>query len=134
MSMALDNATDRDGDIELVLDIGGPSADQYLRELNGWLAAEDELRGRQRLRRRTIATGDMGGLLEVLTVTLGSGGAGAVLATSLSTWLTQRRADVVVTVTSSDGRQVTVDVHRAADPVELIREVGNLVNPASSAP
>jgi hypothetical protein len=110
----------------LRLGIAGPDAEDALRDLNGWLANEDDLRGRLELRRKPISPGQLGGVLDVLAVTLSSGGAGAVLATSLTTWLTQRRADVSVTVTGPDDRKVTVDVHRAADPAEIIREVGKL--------
>ncbi|HEY4454676.1 MAG TPA: hypothetical protein VGN81_10240 [Pseudonocardiaceae bacterium] len=113
----------------LSLGIAGPEAQAALRDLSGWLASEDELRGRLELRRKPIVPGQLGGVLDVLTVALGSGGAGAVLGTSLSTWLIQRRADVSVTVTGPDGRKVTVDVHRAADPAEIIREVGKLAEP-----
>jgi hypothetical protein len=62
-------------------------------------------------------------------VTLGTGGAGVVLAQSLSTWLTQRRTDVTVTVKARDGREVSVDVRRARDPQAVIREVASLVEP-----
>ncbi|MEU3777368.1 hypothetical protein AB0F11_30030 [Streptomyces sp. NPDC032472] len=45
---------------------------------------------------------------------LSSGSAGAVLVRSLTTWLTQRRADVKVTVTAAGGRRVSVDVRRTS--------------------
>ncbi|MBC2864486.1 hypothetical protein H1R13_05595 [Streptomyces mexicanus] len=70
----------------------------------------------------------MGGVLDVLVVALGSGGAGAVLAQSLATWLAGRRADITVTVRSPEGREVTVDVRRAADPQAVVREVTSLLD------
>lgn len=61
-------------------------------------------------------------MLDVLVVALGSGGAGAVLATSVSTWLSQpRRADVKLTVTAEDGRHIGLDARRVRNPVVLHR-------------
>lgn len=115
---------------ELRLRIAGEDAEQHLRALYGWLRREDELRGQVELRNRPIVPGQMGGVLDVLAVALGSGGAGAVLARSLSTWLTQTRADVTVTVTTTaTSREVKVDTRRARDPLAVIREVKELVEP-----
>ncbi|WP_328306732.1 hypothetical protein OG432_01075 [Streptomyces sp. NBC_00442] len=99
-----------------------------LRSLGDWLRHEDELRGHLRLDRASrAAPGEMGGVLDVLSIALGSGGAGAVLARSLTTWLTHRHADVKVTVTAPDGRSVEVEAHLLHDDVPgLIREIGRL--------
>jgi hypothetical protein len=70
----------------------------------------------------------MGGALDVLVVALGSGGAGAVLAQTLVAWLSGRRADVTVTVREPDGREVIVDVRRAADPHAVVGEVTALLD------
>ncbi|MEU9239388.1 hypothetical protein [Streptomyces shenzhenensis] len=101
-----------------------------LQSLLDWLRLEDELRGRLRLESSGSGTGgEMGGLLDVLTIAMGSGGAGAVLARSLSTWLTHRHADVKVTVRRPDGRSVEVDAHLLQDDVPgLIREIRQLVD------
>lgn len=56
-------------------------------------------------------------------VSLGSDGAGAVPARSLTTWLVQRRADVKVTVQAPSGSRVEVDFKRASDPEQVIAEV-----------
>jgi Effector Associated Constant Component 1 len=79
-----------------------------LRPLLDWLRHEDILRDRVRTAHAPVRPGEMGvGMLDVLAVALGSGGAGAALATSVSTWLSQpRRADVTLTVTAKDGRRV----------------------------
>ncbi|OIJ68436.1 hypothetical protein WN71_008435 [Streptomyces mangrovisoli] len=45
----------------------------------------------------------------MLTVLLGSGGASAVLARSLTVWLQTRRSDVKITVSTPDGNSVTVE-------------------------
>jgi Effector Associated Constant Component 1 len=66
----------------------------------------------------------MGALDAALVVALGSGGAGAVLATSVQAWLSQpRRADVTLTVTAEDGRHIELDARRVRDPAVLLREV-----------
>ncbi|MFJ1562297.1 effector-associated constant component EACC1 [Streptomyces mirabilis] len=97
-----------------------------LRSLLDWLHHEDELRGRVVLERAAPRSGEMGGLVDALVVALGSGGAGAVLARSLSTWLWQRRSDLKITITS-DGRTIELDAQRVPDVQALIREVGGLL-------
>jgi len=94
--------------------------------LFGWLAREDALRNGVRLRAEPPGPGTMGAVVDVLTVALGSGGAGVALVRSLCTWLTLRRVDVTITIETSDGRKVQVDVKRARDPDAVIREVAAL--------
>ncbi|WP_157857969.1 effector-associated constant component EACC1 [Streptomyces durhamensis] len=106
----------------------GEDAETHLVSLRDWLAAEEALRGRVELPARTPRPGQMGAALDVLAVALGSGGAGAVLARSLSTWLVQRRADVTVHLSRSDGREVTVEVRRTSDPQAVIGAVGQLLD------
>ena len=113
------NADDRSWRIEV------PADDLFL--LRDWLAAEDPLRGGVTPLRSNPNPGEMGGAVEVLTVALGSGGAGAVLARSLCTWLVQRRADVTIIITAPSGGQVWVDVKRARNPESVIREVSTLL-------
>ncbi|MGH3426526.1 MAG: effector-associated constant component EACC1 [Pseudonocardiaceae bacterium] len=104
-----------------------------LRSLLDWLRHEDALRGRVRTGHAPVRPGEMGGVLEVLEVALGSGGAGAVLAGSVSTWLSQpRRADVTLTVTAEDGRHIELDAHRVRDPAALLREVERLLRKEDS--
>ncbi|MGW3999704.1 effector-associated constant component EACC1 [Amycolatopsis sp. NPDC004772] len=116
-------------DTELRLRITGEDSETRLRALHRWLGREDDLRGRVALRNRPVAPGEMGGVADVLTVALGSGGAAAVLvhaiSRSVSTWLTQSRSDVTVTMTTTTGtetREITVDARRARDPEAVIRE------------
>jgi hypothetical protein len=101
-----------------------------LQSLLDWLRLEDELRGRLRLEPSSDDIGgEMGGLFDVLTIAMGSGGAGAVLARSLSTWLTHRHADVKVTVKGPGGRTVEVDAHLVQGDVPgLMREIRQLVD------
>jgi Effector Associated Constant Component 1 len=95
-----------------------------LQSLLDWLRQEDILRGRVRTVQTPVRPGEMGALDAALVVALGSGGAGAVLAASVSTWLSQpRRADVTLTVTAEDGRHIELDARRVRDPAVLLREV-----------
>ncbi|MEC3974290.1 effector-associated constant component EACC1 [Amycolatopsis sp. H20-H5] len=111
-------------DAELHVSLHGDDAE---RQLRGWLVREDELRGCLEWRDMPIRHGHMSGVVDMLVVTLG--GAGAVLAQSLSTWLTQRHADITVTVKAPYGREVIVNVRRARDPETVIREVKALIAP-----
>ena len=99
--------------------------------LTDWLGNEETLRGRVRPVRQVPEPGQMGTMVDVLTVALGTGGAGVALVRSLCTWLTQRRADVTVIIKAPDGRRVQVDVRRARDPESLIREVASLIGGGS---
>lgn len=105
-----------------------------LRSLLDWLRHENTLRGRVCTAHAPVRPGEMGsGVLDVLVVALGSGGAGAALATSVSTWLSQpRRADVKLTMTAEDGRHIELDARRVCDPAVLLREVERLLRTESS--
>lgn len=119
--------TDQAPSRELRLWASGSAGDDALRALYAWLAHEDELRGRVKPRTHSLAEGDMGGAVELLAVALGSGGACAVLVQSVCTWLSQRQPDITVTVKAADGREVTIDVRRAEDPMAVVREVERLI-------
>ncbi|MEV0600247.1 hypothetical protein AB0I82_13240 [Streptomyces sp. NPDC050315] len=114
---------------EVTLAVQSADPERHLRALRDWLAREDAFRGRLRLLDRPVRDGEMGGVLDVLAVSLGSGGAGALLVQALSAWLGQRGADVSVTVTAPDGREVTIDVRRTQDPLAVVREVERLTAP-----
>ncbi|MGK5546688.1 effector-associated constant component EACC1 [Streptomyces sp. URMC 127] len=119
---------------ELSLSAEGEGAQEHLRVLFEWLTREDQLRGDLTLRREPAVPGQMGGMLEALAVTVGSSGAVAVLARSLSVWLVQRKSDVRITVKSPSGRQVMVDVRRARDPQAVIQDIAALIEKAESEP
>ena len=102
------------------------SGEITLRSLLDWLRHEDELRGQVVLEQVAPRSGEMGGLADALVVALGSGGAGAVLARSLSTWLWQRRSDLKLTITAH-GRTVELDASRVPDAQALVREIGGLL-------
>jgi hypothetical protein len=93
-----------------------------------WLGCEPEMHGRVRRLSKPGAPTDLsGGVAEVLTVALGSGGAAAVLARSLSTWLQTRRASVTLTVSVS-GRTASVqarhvDSRQVDEVLGILRDV-----------
>lgn len=108
--------------------ISSESGADELRSLLDWLRHEEEFRGRVRLQQASPRSDEMGGVLEALVVALGSGGTGAVLARSLSTWLSHRRSDVKLTIKNDNGRTIELDAKRV-DAQALVGEVGRLLDP-----
>jgi hypothetical protein len=106
-----------DAQIKITGGTGGELAD-----LGEWLGDEDELRGRVRAVRGPAGLTDLGPVVELLSVALGAGGAGTVLASSLKTWLITRRTTAKITVESA-GRSVTLDIQTAADVAPLLEQV-----------
>lgn len=104
---------------------GGNDFYSELVSLRAWLAHEDDLRNLITVARLPIQPGQMGTLADVLSVTLGSGGAAIVLASSLATWLKQRHADVSVEVQAPDGRSINVTA--------VVRSSGPPRQPSASA-
>jgi hypothetical protein len=100
--------------------VGG--SDGELAALYEWLQGEDELRGRIRAVHGPIGETELGPAVELLTVALGAGGAGTVLASSLKTWLLTRRTTAKIVVKSA-GRSVTVDVENAGDIAQLLGQI-----------
>lgn len=110
--------------VEARISLDASDGGEQLRALYRWLQSEDDLRGRVRFLDGAPANDEMGAVTDVLMVALGGGGAGAVLAGALSTWLRTRGSDVTVRVTDeARGRTVTVTVQRADDAEALVREV-----------
>jgi Effector Associated Constant Component 1 len=97
---------------------GGPDADAEIRSLYRWLQREEDLPNPTFM---PAAPGpeDMGAVSDVLMVALGSGGAGAVLANSLSVWVRQRSSDLKLTVRGKNGT-IRLDGERIKDPVAVI--------------
>lgn len=108
--------------MEVFIQISGGDAREEVTALRAWLARERELQGKVRLVPATIGPEDLGGLVDVLSVALGSGGAGVALTHSLNAWLASRRSDVRLTV-KSRGREVVLDAQRVKDVPALLREV-----------
>ncbi|MFI9811430.1 effector-associated constant component EACC1 [Saccharothrix variisporea] len=106
-------------------------ADTERESLLQWLCLEDELRGRVTVEQPEPVPGQMGGWSDVLVAALGGGGAVAVLAGAISTWLAHRRPDVEIEVTGPDGRSVRLSVNdaRHTDAADAVRRALDTVGP-----
>jgi membrane-associated two-gene conflict system component 1 (EACC1) len=93
-----------------------------LRLLYEWLGNERELRGSVRMVSAPISDDHLGSLPDAVAVALGAGGAGTVLASSLTTWLQSRRTSVKVKV-EVPGRSLTLDIQTIDDARPLLREL-----------
>lgn len=71
---------------------------------------------------RPIGETELGPVAELLTVALGAGGAGTVLASSLKTWLLSRRITAKITVETA-GRKVTMDIQTAGEVMPLLERI-----------
>ncbi len=98
-----------------------------LASLASWLTDNETLRGRVRPQQRPPEPGQLGAVVDVLTVALGSGGVGVALVQALCTWLRQRRPTATITLRGADGRSLRIDFQRAHDTEELIRAAGSLL-------
>lgn len=74
-----------------------------------------------------VGSEEMGGLLDALTVALGTSGFAAALSNSLYSWISQRRSDVKFTVTAPNGRSVDVDAKRV-DARALASDIERLLH------
>jgi hypothetical protein len=101
--------------------ITGGTGDE-LALLGEWLRGDDELRGRVKIAQSPVRDTELGSVPELLTVALGAGGAGTVLASSLITWLQTRRTTAKITVESA-GRSVTLDIQTVGDVGPLLQQV-----------
>lgn len=103
-------------DNELLIEV----APEYLRSLSDWLNSDADLRGRVRAVRPAPEPGKMGAAIELLTVALGSGGAGAVLVRSICTWLARRDPEVTVRLKDGGGREFQFTAKsKKLDPSEV---------------
>ncbi|MCC3767597.1 hypothetical protein [Streptomyces sp. UNOC14_S4] len=87
-----------------------------------WLSAERELRGRVSQVPSPIRETDLGSVTDLLTVAVGTGGAGTVLAGSLITWIRSRRTAAKITIEAS-GKRVTLDIATAQDIYPLLQQL-----------
>jgi hypothetical protein len=95
--------------MDLQIQITGSDETAEYTDLVSWLNGNRTFRGCVRTIRRPAADGDLGGgMVELITVALGSGGIGVALTTSLNKWLESRRPGTTATVTMTpEGRTVT---------------------------
>jgi hypothetical protein len=114
--------------MEVHVSLGGGQGDLAdLKNLEDWLLNDPLLAGCAVT--RPVAApepGQMGAVSDVLVVALGSGGAGAALASSLSVWLRTRVGDLSVRIRTDQG-EVEVRTHNVRDAESLIRQVVPLV-------
>lgn len=101
-----------------------------LASLASWLTDNETLRGHIRPEQRSPEPGQMGAVVDVLTVALGSGGVGVALVQSVCAWLRQRRPAVTITLRGADGQSLRIDLQQAHDPEALIRAAGTLLGDA----
>ena len=102
---------------DLHITVGGRDSDQE--SLWDWLRHEPDFRGHLRQGETPGPPGTMGASTELIVGVVSSGAATA-LVTSLQVWLTQRRADVKVTVTGPQGRTIVLDAKRIPDAGRLL--------------
>lgn len=111
-------------DTEITLSVVGADSARQTAELVGWLRREPELRGRVAAIDAVPNPGEMGSLVELATVAVGSGGVLSVLATSLKAWFAQpRHSDIHIEIRSPGGKSVTVDAQRVPDVAGLLQTV-----------
>ncbi|MFJ4667464.1 effector-associated constant component EACC1 [Kitasatospora purpeofusca] len=104
--------------------------------LTDWLRGEPGLT-RVTLTGRAPAPGEMGSVLDAVTVALGAGGALSVLASSLRVWFAQpRRSDVRLKIRRADGGTLELDAERvrAGDLEDLLRTALESQEPEGRAP
>lgn len=110
------------------MDVQIRAADSHGRELAAlgeWLQDEREFRGYIRTVYGQTSETELGPVVEILVVALGSGGAGTVLVSSLKTWMITRRTTAKITV-EVEGRSVTLDIETADDVTPLLNEILNI--------
>ncbi|WP_448333789.1 effector-associated constant component EACC1 [Streptomyces sp. DSM 41534] len=107
-------------DVQIMLDSADALDDRLA--LAGWLRRERGLQGSVHVPPVAPAEGELGAALELLTVSLGSGGIATVFAGSLATWLQSRRTPtkVRITITWAD-RTLELETGDAAEAEALIR-------------
>ena len=96
-----------------------------------WLRSERQLSGKVRPEYRPAGPEDLsGGVLDVVSIAVGSGGLAVALAQSLTAWLKSRRPAVEFTITLPDGSRYRLSVAdeaaTQAAPIieELLRQTG----------
>jgi hypothetical protein len=107
--------------MEALIRVDGGDADA-LRDLFRWLGDEQEFRGRARLVHASVGETDLGSVVDAVSVAVGAGGAGTVLASALITWLQTRRAAVRLLVRRGD-RTVVLDLHTTEAVLPLLERL-----------
>jgi hypothetical protein len=102
---------------------GGTAAD--IEALYGWLHHEPELRSTIQSRQVASTTETMGAATEIVVALASSGTIGA-LARSVTAWLVererQRRANLALRLTTTDGRTILLEAQRITNVESLLRD------------
>jgi hypothetical protein len=98
------------------------NAGDELALLSEWLRDEEELRGRVKIVHGPVRDTELGPVPELLSVALGAGGAGTVLASSLISWIRTRRTTAKITVESA-GYSVTLDIQTVGNAGPLLGQI-----------
>lgn len=91
--------------------------------LTEWLRRERELAGKLTSATRGAAPGEMGVVADLAVLLPTTTAVVVTLSRTLSTWLTQRRADVTIKLKMPGGKELSVSARRTADPEQLIETV-----------
>ncbi|GAB3849188.1 effector-associated constant component EACC1 [Dactylosporangium cerinum] len=107
------------------------------RSLRYWLADEDELQGNVRLVESPPGPGEMGALVDALQVAVAPGGAAAVLAAAVLSWVRLRTSTLRIKMRSTDSREVEIDVSRlrgltAAELPAVVQALGSWLDHGTS--
>ena len=120
--------------VDLTVTVVGSEAGDEARELQRWLADEEELRGQVRLVERAPEPGTLGALVHALAVGIAPGGAATAFAAAIVSWIRHCRGDIRAVVRRSDGIEIEVSAERVSGldasalrsfVAELSRSVGD---------
>ena len=95
--------------------------EEDLRSLRDWLLQESPRPGRVKVVLAPEEPATMGAVADAVQISLGAGGALAVLAGSVSTWLTTRRRHVRLVLERPDGQKLEID-GQVKDPEAVITQ------------
>jgi Effector Associated Constant Component 1 len=109
--------------MDVTIQVAQGDADDVV-SLTTWLSAERELRGAVHPVRRPVGDTDLGSLAEIVSVALGSGGAGSVLASSLITWLRTRPTSAKLLVKVGE-RSVKLEIRTLEEVRPLLEQILN---------
>ena len=109
------------GSVDVRIQVDGDGVDDVV-ALYAWLGGERALRGGVRMITAGIGREQLGALPEAVSVAVGAGGAGTVLASSLFTWLQSRRTKARITVEAA-GRSVTLEIETLRDVRPLLEQI-----------
>ncbi|CAM3962101.1 hypothetical protein KIPE111705_33575 [Kibdelosporangium persicum] len=107
--------------MDVQLTVRSANADNDLASLAEWLRNERVLRGGVRQMRRPITEGQLGGAFEIISVAVGAGGLGTVLAGALTTWL-QNRPRTKIKISRGD-LSVEIEAGKLKDAPALVEKL-----------